>query len=86
MGERPPGTTLDRRESDGNYTKKNCRWATKREQNLNHSGNRLETLNGVNKSITEWAEDLRIDRKQLFNFLRHNPFPIAVEKCQGKRS
>ena len=35
MGDRPPERTLDRIDSNGHYTKRNCRWADISTQNAN---------------------------------------------------
>ncbi len=56
MGVRPPGTSLDRVDNDGPYSKENCRWATQRQQTRNTRGNRLITICGITKPLVEWAE------------------------------
>jgi hypothetical protein len=56
MGPRPsPDHTLDRRDNDGPYDAENCRWVLRHVQNNNTRFNRHITIDGVTKSLTEWA-------------------------------
>lgn len=56
MGPKPDGMSLDRIDVNGNYEPGNCRWATDQEQQRNKNNNRLLTLDGQTKCVTEWAE------------------------------
>lgn len=56
MGERPKGKTLDRINVNGNYSKSNCRWATKLEQANNTRNNKFIEFNGEIKTISQWAK------------------------------
>lgn len=58
MGPRPPDTTLGRINNNGNYTPKNCRWETGRQQANNTSRNRLITFRGRTQTLVQWAREL----------------------------
>lgn len=66
VGRRPKGTSrtdewsLDRIDNDKGYSKENCKWSQRTEQQRNQSKNRSITYNGVTKLIVEWAEEFRI--------------------------
>lgn len=50
--------TLDRIDVNGNYCPENCRWATKKEQNLNKRTTVRIEYNGEIKTESEWADIL----------------------------
>lgn len=58
MGERPAGTTLDRIESDKDYCKENCRWATQEIQDNNRKNHVLISAFGQTKTQAQWAKEL----------------------------
>ena len=53
MGDRPTGTTLERKERNGDYEPNNCKWATKAEQMNNRSNNRIVTVDGKAMTMTQ---------------------------------
>lgn len=57
MGSRPtPAHTLDRVDTNGDYSPANCRWATRKEQSRNRGITKRYERNGETKSLGEWAE------------------------------
>lgn len=60
MGERPPGKSIDRIDTNGNYEPGNCRWSTQKEQMTNVRTNRRVTIDGETMTLMQWAERIGI--------------------------
>lgn len=58
MGPRPEGFSIERIDNHKGYSKDNCRWASRKEQQRNRRTNRLIEFNGKTQCLTAWAEEL----------------------------
>lgn len=65
MGPRPPGTTLDRIDVNGNYEPRNCRWADRKTQSRNKRNSRFVVMDGVRYHIAELSEKHGIGMRTL---------------------
>lgn len=75
MGSRPPDSTLDRIDNNGNYEPGNCRWASQPEQHRNTSKVKKLTYDGATRTMIEWAEQLGLSYTVLRARLRRG-WPI----------
>lgn len=77
MGDRPSGTTLDRKNNDGDYEPGNCRWATVHQQ----QGNKRTTIyleyGGRCMGLAAWARTTKIRRATLYARVRRG-WPAAL--------
>lgn len=78
MGERPPGTTIDRINNDLGYSPDNCRWASPREQSRNSRRNRWLTFKGKTQCLQDWARELGINRTTLSHRLKKHSVELAL--------
>lgn len=90
MGSRPgPEYSLERRDNDGDYTKKNCCWATKPDQLQNRSSTIRITIAGVTKLRAEWLKEIGIRSAAFRHRLRMGMTveqALKLPRRQGARS
>lgn len=76
MGDPPsPKHSLDRKNNDLGYTKHNCRWATKVEQDNNRSSNRRFTFQGRTMTVKQWADETGLKYATLYHRLCISGWP-----------
>jgi len=69
MGERPPGMTLSRIDNDGNYSPKNCTWATAQEQAENRRNVHWVEYGGGRMTLKSFARTIGVNRNALYHRL-----------------
>lgn len=80
MGKRPINHTIERIDSEKDYCKENCRWATRLEQAKNRKGfNRYYTYKGKTLCVKDWAKEFSINYTTLIARLKKMPFEKAIE-------
>lgn len=72
VGRCPAGYSLDRIDNEGGYEPTNVRWTTHKVQMNNMRRNRLVTILGVTKTLSNWARDIGISVDGLASRLAHN--------------
>ena len=82
LGERPKGMTLDRIKNEKNYVPNNLRWATRKTQNSNKRGKKL---NALQNSIIIHSLDLGLSGKYLADVFNITPSAVCyVNKNKRK--
>lgn len=84
MGERPVGTTLDRKDNRKGYFPSNCRWATRQQQSANRRTSKFFTHAGKTLCIAEWAREVGMHEDTLRRRLSRG-VPIQVALHPGRQ-
>ena len=86
MGPRPSDShSIDRIDNDGDYSKENCRWTTREEQNNNTSRNIYLTYNNVTKTISQWAKELNISSSTI-KYRINKGWPVETIFAPSKKN
>jgi len=84
MGPRPEGRTLDRIDSDADYSPENCAWATRVRQNRNKRNSIVIEHDGKALPLADWAELLGMNYSTLYNRLYRCGWSVEAAFANAK--
>lgn len=71
MGERLPGMSIERKNGNKGYNKRNCVWANRTTQSRNRRHLRKLTYKGKSQCLTAWCEELNLPVGRVKSRLRY---------------
>lgn len=86
MGERPEGTTLDRIDPDGDYTKENCRWASNKQQALNKRNTVRVEYHGELRPLMELCEEFGVPYMRVWGRIFKHGYDVETALTKPSRS
>lgn len=84
MGKRPKNHTLDRIDVNGDYSLRNCRWATQKEQCENKRTNKYLEMNDLRKTKSQWARDMKIPLTTFSRMIDKYGWPLPAHYKEAK--
>jgi hypothetical protein len=76
MGERLPGFSLGRIDTNGNYSPDNCQWETQKQQQNNRRNNHRLTFAGETLTLAQWTEKMGLPPFRLNQRLNRDKWTV----------
>lgn len=78
MGVRPDGMMLERIDNDGPYSRENCRWASRKEQNSNRRNCIIVDCDGESVTLREYCRRKALKYRPIVKRIQDRNWPVDM--------